>query len=47
MYNRYLEDLANVYHPETKEWIKSIQGFTLTIQCFGGEVPFFFLSSKS
>ncbi|VVC33508.1 Hypothetical protein CINCED_3A015748 [Cinara cedri] len=41
----YLEDLSNIYHPETKPWIKTIQGLTLTIQCFGGNFPFFYLSS--
>lgn len=35
-----------MYHPETKSWIKTLQGLTLTVQCFGGEVPFFLLSSK-
>jgi len=43
---RYLEDLSNVYHPETKSWMKTLQGIALIIQCFGGEVPMFFLSSK-
>eukprot|EP00102_Acyrthosiphon_pisum_P005260 XP_001949714.2 PREDICTED: major facilitator superfamily domain-containing protein 6-like [Acyrthosiphon pisum] len=41
----YLEDLSNLYHPEMKTYIKTIQGLSLTIQCFGGEVPFFFLSN--
>ncbi|VVC36477.1 Major facilitator superfamily domain,Major facilitator superfamily associated domain [Cinara cedri] len=40
----YMEDLSNIYHPETKPWIKTIQGFSLTVQCFGGEIPFFYLS---
>ncbi|XP_015372474.1 PREDICTED: uncharacterized protein LOC107167801 [Diuraphis noxia] len=42
---RYLEDLSNVYHPETKSWMKTLQGIALLIQCFGGEVPSFILSS--
>lgn len=42
-----MEDLANIYHTETKPWIKTIQGFALVVQCYGGEVPFFFLSSNS
>lgn len=46
IYCRYLEDLSNIYHPETKPYIKTLQGLSLTIRCFGGEVPFFFLSSK-
>lgn len=29
-----------------KPYIKTIQGLSLTIQCFGREVPFFFLTSK-
>ncbi|KAL4092012.1 hypothetical protein QTP88_026595 [Uroleucon formosanum] len=41
----YLEDLSNLYHPEMKPYIRTIQGLSLTIQCFGGEVPFFFLSN--
>ncbi|XP_022182057.1 major facilitator superfamily domain-containing protein 6-B-like isoform X2 [Myzus persicae] len=41
----YMEDISNIYHPETKPYIKTIQGFSLTIQCLGGEVPFFFLSN--
>ncbi|XP_060874398.1 major facilitator superfamily domain-containing protein 6-B-like [Metopolophium dirhodum] len=41
----YLEDLSKIYHPETIPYIKTLEGLTQTIQCFGGEVPFFFLSS--
>ncbi|XP_022177886.1 major facilitator superfamily domain-containing protein 6-A-like [Myzus persicae] len=41
----YLEDLANNFHPETKSWMKTLQGIALLIQCFGGEVPSFILSS--
>ncbi|XP_022179023.1 major facilitator superfamily domain-containing protein 6-like isoform X2 [Myzus persicae] len=40
----YLEDLSMLYHPETKSWIKTLQGLAILIQCFGGEVPSFFLS---
>lgn len=40
-----MEDLANIYHPETKSTMKTLQGIASTIQCFGGEVPFFLLSS--
>jgi hypothetical protein len=46
-YFRFLEDLANIYHPETKPWIKTIQGFSSTVQCCGGEIPFFLLSSTA
>ncbi|KAL5236076.1 hypothetical protein ACI65C_003486 [Semiaphis heraclei] len=41
----YMEDISNIYHPETKPYIKTIQGLSLTIQCIGGEVPFFILSN--
>ncbi|XP_022177883.1 major facilitator superfamily domain-containing protein 6-like [Myzus persicae] len=41
----YMEEIADIYHPETKPYIKTIQGVALSIQCFGGEFPFFFLSS--
>ncbi|KAL4082823.1 hypothetical protein QTP88_029479 [Uroleucon formosanum] len=43
----YLEDLSTFYHPETKPWMKTLQGLATLIQCFGGEVPSFFLSCKS
>lgn len=45
-YGRYLEELADIYHPEMKPYIKTIQGLALSIQCFGGEFPFFFLSGN-
>ncbi|CAI6371734.1 unnamed protein product [Macrosiphum euphorbiae] len=41
----YTEELANLYHPETKPYIKTIQGLALSIECFLGDFPFFFLSS--
>ncbi|XP_060874149.1 major facilitator superfamily domain-containing protein 6-like [Metopolophium dirhodum] len=41
----YLEDLSNEFHPETKSWMKTLQGTSLLIQCFGGEVPSFLFSS--
>ncbi|CAI6362092.1 unnamed protein product [Macrosiphum euphorbiae] len=41
----YLEDLSNEFHPETKSWMKTLQGTALLIQCFGGEVPSFIFSS--
>uniref|UniRef100_A0A2H8TQW3 Major facilitator superfamily domain-containing protein 6-A n=1 Tax=Melanaphis sacchari TaxID=742174 RepID=A0A2H8TQW3_9HEMI len=40
----YLDDLATNYHPERKSMLSSIEGFSVTIQCFIGEVPFFYLS---
>lgn len=42
-----MDDLATIYHPERKPMINSIQGFSLTIECLGGEVPFFYLSGKT
>lgn len=45
-FKRYLEDLSTLYHPETKSWMKTLQGLALLIQCFGGEVPSFILSSN-
>ncbi|XP_050437860.1 major facilitator superfamily domain-containing protein 6-like [Adelges cooleyi] len=41
----YFEDITDLYHPEYEPYIKTIQGFSQTIQCFLGEVPFFFISS--
>ncbi|KAL4085458.1 hypothetical protein QTP88_027316 [Uroleucon formosanum] len=41
----YLEDLSNEFHPETKSWMKTLQGISLVIKCFGGEVPSFLFSS--
>ncbi|XP_050443475.1 major facilitator superfamily domain-containing protein 6-A-like isoform X2 [Adelges cooleyi] len=41
----YLEDITNLFHPEYYSWIKTIQGLSLTIQCFLAEVPLFFVSS--
>ncbi|VVC36470.1 Major facilitator superfamily domain,Major facilitator superfamily associated domain [Cinara cedri] len=40
----YIEDLSIIYHPETKSWMKTLQGVALIIQCFAGEVPSFFVS---
>lgn len=37
----YLEELADC---DTKERIKTLEGSVMIIQCFGGELPFFFLS---
>ncbi|XP_050431402.1 major facilitator superfamily domain-containing protein 6-A-like isoform X1 [Adelges cooleyi] len=41
----YLEDITNLHHPEYEPHIKTIQGLSQTIQCFLGEVPFYFVSS--
>uniref|UniRef100_A0A2S2QZL6 Major facilitator superfamily domain-containing protein 6-A n=1 Tax=Sipha flava TaxID=143950 RepID=A0A2S2QZL6_9HEMI len=40
----YVDDLATIYHPERKPILSSIKGISLTIECLGGEVPFFYLS---
>lgn len=40
----YLEDLADVSGCQGKDWIKTLEGLIMGIQCFGGELPFFFLS---
>lgn len=37
----HLENLAGC---ENTEWLKTLQGLVMGIQCFGGELPFFFLS---
>ncbi|XP_059612922.1 major facilitator superfamily domain-containing protein 6 isoform X2 [Phlebotomus argentipes] len=40
----HLEDLAAAHGGDHLEWIKTLQGLAMGIQCFGGELPFFFLS---
>lgn len=41
----HLEDLAaEMEGCGTVSWMKTLQGLLLGIQCFGGEIPFFFLS---
>ncbi|GAB0093197.1 major facilitator superfamily domain-containing protein 6-A [Sergentomyia squamirostris] len=40
----HLEDLASAQDGNHLEWIKTLQGLAMGIQCFGGELPFFFLS---
>lgn len=41
----HLEDLAAAEEGcDYSTWIKSLEGFAMAIQCFGGELPFFFLS---
>jgi len=42
----YLEDLASSHGCGTISWIKTLEGLIMGIQCFGGELPFFFLSGK-
>ncbi|XP_055619237.1 major facilitator superfamily domain-containing protein 6-A isoform X2 [Toxorhynchites rutilus septentrionalis] len=41
----HLEDLASLQEGcDHTVWIKTLQGIVMSIQCFGGELPFFFLS---
>ncbi|KAI5702081.1 hypothetical protein M8J75_016378 [Diaphorina citri] len=40
----FLEDLATAQGCEYSTWMKTLQGLVMTVQCFGGELPFFFLS---
>lgn len=39
-----MEDLVSVNDDHIQRaWIKTLQGLAQGIQCFGGEIPFFFL----
>ncbi|XP_055609461.1 major facilitator superfamily domain-containing protein 6 [Uranotaenia lowii] len=41
----HLEDLASAQQGcDHAAWIKTLEGIVMSIQCFGGELPFFFLS---
>ncbi|XP_050548921.1 uncharacterized protein LOC126910411 [Daktulosphaira vitifoliae] len=40
----YLDDLADNYECSKREWMKTVQGLAQGIQCFGGELPFYFWS---
>ncbi|XP_053683703.1 major facilitator superfamily domain-containing protein 6 [Sabethes cyaneus] len=41
----HLEDLASLQEGcDHTAWIKTLEGIVMSIQCFGGELPFFFLS---
>ncbi|XP_015372484.1 PREDICTED: major facilitator superfamily domain-containing protein 6-B-like isoform X2 [Diuraphis noxia] len=40
----YVEDVASMNECNTQHWIKTLQGLISGVQCFGGEVPFFFWS---
>jgi len=42
--NRYLEDLAVSEGCGGAAWIKTLQGLVSGVQCFLGELPYFFLS---
>lgn len=43
---RYIEDVASMYECSTQGWIKTLQGLIMGVQCFGGELPFFFWSGS-
>ncbi|CAG2065378.1 unnamed protein product, partial [Timema podura] len=41
----HLEDLASANEGcEMRAWIKTLQGLVSGVQCFGGELPFLFIS---
>ncbi|XP_022179018.1 major facilitator superfamily domain-containing protein 6-like [Myzus persicae] len=41
----YMEDLVAANNdPSQRAWLKTLQGLAQGIQCFGGEIPFFFWS---
>ena len=43
----HLENLADAQEGCNRlEWMKTLQGLAMIVQCFGGELPFFFLSGK-
>ncbi|XP_059489344.1 major facilitator superfamily domain-containing protein 6-A isoform X2 [Neocloeon triangulifer] len=41
----HLEELAAAQGCSSLEWIKTLEGLVMGVQCFGGELPFFFISS--
>jgi len=44
---RYMEDLVSENNDRNqKAWLKTLQGLVQGIQCFGGEIPFFFWSGR-
>lgn len=41
----HLEELADANSScDNTTWMKTLQGLAMVIQCFGGELPFFFIS---
>lgn len=42
--SRFFSLTMNVFYRDHLNWIKTLQGLAMGIQCFGGELPFFFLS---
>lgn len=42
---RYMDDLVSANKdPSQRLWLKSLQGLVQGVQCFGGEIPFYFWS---
>ncbi|PNF21627.1 hypothetical protein B7P43_G11266 [Cryptotermes secundus] len=42
----HLEDLATAEGCDMLQWMKTIEGLVMGVQCFGGELPFLFLSGR-
>ncbi|XP_021930441.1 major facilitator superfamily domain-containing protein 6-A isoform X2 [Zootermopsis nevadensis] len=42
----HLEDLATTEGCDMLHWMKTIEGLVMGVQCFGGELPFLFLSGR-
>ncbi|XP_067001445.2 major facilitator superfamily domain-containing protein 6 isoform X2 [Anabrus simplex] len=42
----HLEDLALAEGCDMQYWVKTLEGLVMGVQCFGGELPFFFLSGR-
>ncbi|XP_050432853.1 uncharacterized protein LOC126840886 isoform X3 [Adelges cooleyi] len=41
---RYLDEMTSQHDCNKRQWIKTLQGLAQGVQCFGGELPFYFLS---
>lgn len=42
---RYMDDFVSANNdPSQQLWLKSLQGLVQGVQCFGGEIPFYFMS---
>ncbi|XP_050548847.1 major facilitator superfamily domain-containing protein 6-B-like [Daktulosphaira vitifoliae] len=39
----YIEEISELYHPERKPWLNTIEGFSFLIQCVVGELPIFLM----
>ncbi|XP_069691840.1 major facilitator superfamily domain-containing protein 6-like isoform X2 [Periplaneta americana] len=42
----HLEDMATAEGCDMVHWMKTIEGLVMGVQCFGGELPFLFLSGR-